>query len=650
MKKITISLGLLGSCLLLAACSNGKTTTGSNQSKETTTLGTTTTVDTTTVAPTTVNTTTVVPTTTVNTTTVAPTTTVNTTTVVPTTTVNTTTVAPTTTVDTTTVDTTTVAPTTTVNTTTVDTTTVNTTTVVPTTTDEATTTSELPIVLKDTEIIMVGDSTMCSFSDSYYYPRYGYGTQMSNYFDSKAKVTNLAISGRSSLSFINETAYQTMLNNLDEGDYLVIGFGHNDEKSDDLTRFRSCNYSSIDDALNDENSFASSLYNNYIKKALDKGATPILATPITRLDSTNNYTGSVVHNTSNGNYTQTIIDLAEKYDLTCIDLTKETSEEYKSLGYNEAIYYHAMTKGAYDTDGTTIVPVLSSVDTTHINIYGAKFVSYEFATLLGDTDCYLKNYVKADIEKPTKENDLVENKNYVPLAYTAVDWSSYKPTAEFTTKTTGIYGTAFGDTGGSPASKGFVAKEAEEGVFSVGQGTNETAAGKITSTSFGFAYAFKQIAVSDNYTITAEAKVTKLLTSATKQVGFGLMIRDDCYTPVKDASITSNCICASVYNMSGSGLSFNFSYENDKYVAGNAQTSESMYSVDSTAKFTIVRNGQNITITTDYNGKTYTNTYIDFDLQAIDFNNYYLGMFATRGTIVEFSNVTYTYNGEYTGA
>jgi hypothetical protein len=128
------------------------------------------------------------------------------------------------------------------------------------------------------------------------------------------------------------------------------------------------------------------------------------------------------------------------------------------------------------------------------------------------------------------------------------------------------------------------------------------------------------------------------------------MIRDDCYTPVKDASITSNCICASVYNMSGSGLSFNFSYENDAYVAGNAQTSESMYSVDSTAKFTIVRNGQNITITTDYNGKTYTNTYIDFDLQAIDFNNYYLGMFATRGTIVEFSNVTYTYNGEYTGA
>ena len=40
-----------------------------------------------------------------------------------------------------------------------------------------------------------------------------------------------------SLSFINETAYQTMLNNLDEGDYLVIGFGHNDEKINDLSRY-----------------------------------------------------------------------------------------------------------------------------------------------------------------------------------------------------------------------------------------------------------------------------------------------------------------------------------------------------------------------------------------------------------------------------
>lgn len=285
MKKITISLGLLGSCLLLAACSNGKTTTGSNASLETTTLGTTTTVDTTTVVPTTT---------------------------LDTTTVNTTTVAPTTTVNTTTVDTTTVVPTTTVNTTTlpVVTTTEDVTTTEPviatptpvvTTTDEATTTSELPIVLKDTEIIMVGDSTMCSFSDSYYYPRYGYGTQMSNYFDSKAKVTNLAISGRSSLSFINETAYQTMLNNLDEGDYLVIGFGHNDEKSDDATRYAAPTLDAKDtEKTGDAYNFQYILNEYYIEMAIEKGATPILCTPIVRLSNKDDYSGSNGHITSDG--------------------------------------------------------------------------------------------------------------------------------------------------------------------------------------------------------------------------------------------------------------------------------------------------------------------------------------------------------------
>ena len=31
-------------------------------------------------------------------------------------------------------------------------------------------------ILKETKVYMVGDSTVCSFEDDYYYPRYGYGT------------------------------------------------------------------------------------------------------------------------------------------------------------------------------------------------------------------------------------------------------------------------------------------------------------------------------------------------------------------------------------------------------------------------------------------------------------------------------------------
>ena len=40
------------------------------------------------------------------------------------------------------------------------------------------------------------DSTLSSFDDKYYYPRYGYGTKLGCYLNSKVQVNNLALSGR----------------------------------------------------------------------------------------------------------------------------------------------------------------------------------------------------------------------------------------------------------------------------------------------------------------------------------------------------------------------------------------------------------------------------------------------------------------------
>ena len=96
---------------------------------------------------------------------------------------------------------------------------------------------EEPEVLDPITIYLVGDSTVCAFEDPYYYPRYGYGTQLGGYLDEKATVVNLALSGRSSKSFITEDNYKTLKDSLKAGDYLIIGFGHNDEKSDDAARF-----------------------------------------------------------------------------------------------------------------------------------------------------------------------------------------------------------------------------------------------------------------------------------------------------------------------------------------------------------------------------------------------------------------------------
>ena len=70
---------------------------------------------------------------------------------------------------------------------------------------------------------VVGDSTLSSFDDKYYYPRYGYGTKLGCYLNSKVQVNNLALSGRSSKSYTTEPEYQTLLSGMKKDDYLIIG-------------------------------------------------------------------------------------------------------------------------------------------------------------------------------------------------------------------------------------------------------------------------------------------------------------------------------------------------------------------------------------------------------------------------------------------
>lgn len=110
----------------------------------------------------------------------------------------------------------------------------------------------------------VGDSTVCSFNDNYYYPRYGWGTQLEHYFDSSLTVKNLALSGRSSKSYVQEEQYQTLMQGMKAGDYLFVGFGHNDEKADE-GRYTNPNGNYLT-----EGSFANSLYVNYVKPAAGK--------------------------------------------------------------------------------------------------------------------------------------------------------------------------------------------------------------------------------------------------------------------------------------------------------------------------------------------------------------------------------------------
>ena len=64
---------------------------------------------------------------------------------------------------------------------------------------------------------VIGDSTVSSFEDKYYYPRYGYGTMLDKYLNDNVKVVNIALSGRSSKSYLSEPEYNTLINGMKQG-------------------------------------------------------------------------------------------------------------------------------------------------------------------------------------------------------------------------------------------------------------------------------------------------------------------------------------------------------------------------------------------------------------------------------------------------
>ena len=83
---------------------------------------------------------------------------------------------------------------------------------------------------KKINVWLIGDSTM-AWKNPNQEPESGWGEGLKKFFD-KAVVHNHAASGRSTKSFVSEKRWRSVLDSIQPGDYVVIQFGHNDEKPD----------------------------------------------------------------------------------------------------------------------------------------------------------------------------------------------------------------------------------------------------------------------------------------------------------------------------------------------------------------------------------------------------------------------------------
>lgn len=79
-------------------------------------------------------------------------------------------------------------------------------------------------------IWMAGDSTMANKPIDDEKQERGWGQMLPMMLQGPVKVSNHAVNGKSSKSFIESGLWDKMMAGVKKGDYVIIQFGHNDEK------------------------------------------------------------------------------------------------------------------------------------------------------------------------------------------------------------------------------------------------------------------------------------------------------------------------------------------------------------------------------------------------------------------------------------
>jgi lysophospholipase L1-like esterase len=242
----------------------------------------------------------------------------------------------------------------------------------------------------------LGDSTMAPYEESQTVTR-GWGMYFGNFLTNGWTSVNYAKGGRDSRGGYNEL-WQTAKKNVEVGDYVIITFGHNDEKNGGMDGVALYNYyKSIGNetaaaAVDQRGTVPSTTYKENLGKIVEEvkalGATPIICSPVCRSyfsngkitrtgrhDLGDSYSiltengpkagNSVPANDHTMDYAYHSEQLANEKGVTFIDLTNATKSLYESYGDAKCHEY------LFDGEGST-----------HFNTTGALLVARECARLM----------------------------------------------------------------------------------------------------------------------------------------------------------------------------------------------------------------------------------------------------------------------------
>lgn len=233
-----------------------------------------------------------------------------------------------------------------------------------------------------TTIYMIGDSTMANKPLDKQNQERGWGMVLGEFLKGEIRVDNHAVNGRSSKSFIDEGRWDTVLNRLQKGDYVVIQFGHNDEKP------------KADRHTDPQTTFRANLM-RFVREARQKGARPILMNSIVRrkFDETNPTLLTDTH----GEYAVVPGEVAKEMKVPYVDahaLTRNLVEMYGPERSKQLYMWIPAGKYEFAPEGKE--------DDTHLNVEGSHIVARLLLLEMASKEKRLRKYV-AESAKEAKE-------------------------------------------------------------------------------------------------------------------------------------------------------------------------------------------------------------------------------------------------------
>ena len=222
-----------------------------------------------------------------------------------------------------------------------------------------------------TTLFLCGNSTVVDQEDE---PWASWGQMITRWFDDKVVVANYAESGLSCTSFLAQLRLDKILTQMRKDDYVIVEFGHNDEKEKNAGDGAWYSYSRN--------------LKIFVDRVRERGGHIIFCTPTARRFFNDDH--QTIKNT-HGDYPEAMKTVARREHVPVIDLTAMSTTLYETLGEEGSkqslVHYPANTFAGQDK------PL---ADNTHFNPYGAWQIAKMVVMGLKQMKSPLANHLRPD--------------------------------------------------------------------------------------------------------------------------------------------------------------------------------------------------------------------------------------------------------------